>query len=117
MSQALRAVRSLLATDGPLPPQESLHDLYGQMAEHGRAFLGIVERQQRRGRVLASGERRLLALTRARVEQSASVGSGIAAVVELVQVAELVHDLALLIRQHRPLRALRRRLGLSGGVR
>ncbi|MFD9715865.1 hypothetical protein [Streptomyces sp. NPDC059076] len=103
---ALETVRALLATDDRVPMDvQRLAALYGELAGHGRALIALLEHRYPRGRGLSGQERRLIDRVGAYVCRSAPVGLDAAAIVGLVQLAEMVQDLALLVE-----------LPLGGGV-
>ncbi|MFI1886056.1 hypothetical protein [Streptomyces jumonjinensis] len=119
VEDALASVRVLLATDDPVPADVGrLASLYGEMAGHSRALITLLKHRHPRGRGLTSQKRRLIARAGERARQSAPAEPGTAAVIELVQLAEMVQELALLAGQpHRARPSTARRPVLGGGAR
>lgn len=115
----LASVRVLLATDAPAPTEKDrLTALLREMAGHGSTLVALLEHQHRRGRGLTAQERRLVARAGQRARRKPPTEPGTAAVIELVQLAELVQGLALLAGQPpRPRRSTARRPVPAGGAR
>ncbi|MFD4830624.1 hypothetical protein ACFWPV_12340 [Streptomyces uncialis] len=102
IEDALASVRALLGTDDPVPADTGrLPALHAEMAGHSRALISLIERRYARGRGLSSQQRRLVSRAGERSRRSAPIVPDTAAVIELVKLAEMVQDLAMLAGQSR----------------
>ncbi|MGW6454333.1 hypothetical protein ACWF94_00120 [Streptomyces sp. NPDC055078] len=89
----------LLDSDVPLPCEaEPLVPVRAELAAHGRALVEVWTEQERQGQRLSAADRQLVARVREHADRT-SADSGVRAVIALVQLAELVQDLAQLTRR------------------